>query len=445
MSVYPASLPSAPESRVAPRWRVIGCAAPRLPVETVFAHCGEPDSVFWAPPAGPAAVAWGVLERVSTAGRERMPDLKQAGAALLAEVDASAISAQPAPRLWGGLAFAPGAADADCWSGFGDANFILPRCTYWQDGEAAWLQVIVPVASAHAEAELASELARLASLATLPAPRPPQGVSAEILPPDPAAWHRQIAAILSAISAGRARKVVSAHASEVRFEHAPQAAAVLCALAAEGTSVWRYAMARGGATLLGATPERLVRLEGLAVTSEALAGTLAKSAGTAADLLASIKDRREHELVCQGVREALGPFCARLEVPATPQIRELCRLYHLATPVSGRLATPRHVMDLVYDLHPTPATGGTPRDVAFEIIATTETTPRGWYAAPVGWFDADGNGEFVVALRSGLIRDKRAWVFAGAGIVAGSQAEAELAETELKQRVMLNALGASLD
>jgi isochorismate synthase EntC len=177
------------------------------------------------------------------------------------------------------------------------------------------------------------------------------------------------------------------------------------------------------------------------VESEALAGTLARSAGSGDDLLASAKDRSEHAFVRDGIVEALAPLCGELRVPDVPRVRELRRLYHLATPIRGRLARRTHVLELCERLHPTPATCGTPRARALDMILSTEATPRGWYAAPLGWFDATGDGEFVVGLRSGLVAGREAHVHAGAGIVAGSRADRELAEAQLKQRVLLRALG----
>lgn len=434
----------APVCAEAPRWRQLSCEAPWLPLDSVFRRYGGSDAVFWSPPEGPAAVAWGLAARASATGPERMPQLRDAGARLLAAVEAD--PGAPAPRLWGGFAFAPGAAAAPFWNGFGDASFVLPRLTYWQVDGRAKLQLVCESNDTGAEAELAATRAALLRLAAAgPEADPAPAAAPRILPPDPEAWRRQVSEILAAIATGTVRKVVAAHCSEVLFSAAPPVDSVLAALADESGRVWRYAIGRADATMLGATPERLVRRRGQRVDSDALAGTLAKAAGAAADLLASTKDRREHQLVCQGVAEALAPLCSQLSVPSSPQIRELKRLYHLATPIEGQLRQPTHVIDLVSRLHPTPATGGTPRAAAFEIIAAAETTPRGWYAAPVGWFDASGDGEFVVALRSGLLAGNRAYVFAGAGIVAGSVAEQELAETELKQRVMLRALGATAD
>ena len=140
------------------------------------------------------------------------------------------------------------------------------------------------------------------------------------------------------------------------------------------------------------------------------------------------------------IRAALAD-CGELDAPPAPHVRVLRHVVHLHTPFRARLRAPRHVVELVGRLHPTPAVGGTPRELAIEWIRTREPSARGWYAAPVGWFDLDGNGEFAVAIRSGVIAGNRAQLWAGAGIVAGSDPERELAETEIKFRAMLGALG----
>jgi isochorismate synthase EntC len=145
--------------------------------------------------------------------------------------------------------------------------------------------------------------------------------------------------------------------------------------------------------------------------------------------------------VVAAIAAALGPLCDALEVPGTPEARVLRDVIHLATPIRGRLAADTHILELAAALHPTPAVGGVPRDRALAFIAGHEP-PRGWYAAPVGWFDRAGDGELAVALRSGVLRGATAHLFAGGGIVVGSDPEAELAETALKLRPMLAALGA---
>jgi isochorismate synthase EntC len=189
---------------------------------------------------------------------------------------------------------------------------------------------------------------------------------------------------------------------------------------------------RGGATFFGATPELLVAARGTHLSTEALAGTR-RPEETMEDLEQSDKNRREHAIVVEAIVEALAPLCRRLEVAPT-RIRRLRGLSHLATSISGELPAPLHLMELAARLHPTPA---------LDFLAGQEKEPRGWYAGPIGYFDDRGDGELRVALRSAIVCGRRATLYAGAGIVAGSAAPAELEEMKAKAAPMLAALGVS--
>jgi isochorismate synthase len=202
-----------------------------------------------------------------------------------------------------------------------------------------------------------------------------------------------------------------------------------------------------GACFLGATPERLVRLEGRFLKADCLAGSAPRGATEEEDrrlgeaLLADAKERHEHALVVQAVREALAPVCSSFCAPETPGLLRMPNVQHLHTPVRGTLRGQTSILELVERLHPTPAAGGLPREAALPLIRRYEPFGRGWYAAPVGWLDALGDGEFAVAIRSALIRGQEALLYAGCGIVAASDPDREYAESCLKLRPMLWALG----
>jgi isochorismate synthase len=201
-------------------------------------------------------------------------------------------------------------------------------------------------------------------------------------------------------------------------------------------------MRLGGATFLGASPERLVRRSGTRVDADALAGSARSGTrrGTRPDALrSSAKDLAEHVLVVRAIRQALAPRCRRLSSPVRPSLRSFPGLRHLHTPIRGELRDETHVLELVEALHPTPAVGGFPRDAALRFLRSHEA-PRGWYAGAFGWFDAVGDGEFAVAIRSGLVRGRRADLWAGAGVVAGSTAPAEIDEIDGKLATMMRAL-----
>ncbi|MBZ0106034.1 MAG: isochorismate synthase [Sulfuricella denitrificans] len=200
-----------------------------------------------------------------------------------------------------------------------------------------------------------------------------------------------------------------------------------------------------GGTFLGASPETLVRLQDGEVYCDALAGTAwgEGRATSAADrkLLGDVKNGREHRLVVQAIAEALRPVCARLEVPDAPQIRHLGQLRHLWSSLHGRVKTGIGLLDLLQRVHPTPAVGGYPRQAALNWLAQHGEQREDWYTGAIGWLDAAGNGEFAVALRCARLQGRVAHLYAGAGIVAGSEPQRELAETEAKFAAMLHALG----
>jgi menaquinone-specific isochorismate synthase len=198
--------------------------------------------------------------------------------------------------------------------------------------------------------------------------------------------------------------------------------------------------------LVGATPELLIRKDSWEVSSLVLAGTTPRGATPAEDsdlaraLLGSAKENEEHEYAAASLRDTLTPLCAAMYVTQRPELIRLPNVQHLGTRVRGTLAITRSALALVAAVHPTAAVGGTPTDAAVEVIRELESMDRERYAGPVGWVDADGNGEWGIALRCAQLDGHRARLFAGCGIVAGSDPTAELAETESKFRPMRNAL-----
>lgn len=198
--------------------------------------------------------------------------------------------------------------------------------------------------------------------------------------------------------------------------------------------------------LVGASPELLIRKNERQISAVTLAGTAARGDSPETDellgkeLSTSEKTRVEHRLAADSVRQILTDFCSDLSAPLEPELLRLANVQHLATPIAGRLDEDVHVLDLVRALHPTPAVGGVPTAEALEVIASLEVMDRNRYAGPIGFFRADGNGEFAIALRCAELSGARARLFAGNGIVAGSVPEEELEETRLKLAAMLSAL-----
>jgi isochorismate synthase len=423
--------------------RIVTVPAPVNRPEALLELLPTGDGFLWAPPTGPAIAGAGVAFGIRASGRRRFEEVERIAGELwpaLAELRHPAVDA-PAPRLYGGFAFAAGAASEAPWSSFGDADFALPRWSYGTDGTSAWLSLAVtgwddPEVRGGVAGAIGALLIGLARVEL----RPAAGATAfERAPEDPALWRRQVEAIRRAIVKQRCEKVVAARSSALTLAEPSRPTAVLARLADSHGDCFRFGFRRGDAWFVGATPEQLIRRRGDRVETEALAGTA--RAGEAGALLASRKDRGEQQPVVSAIRDTLAPLCRELDVPAEPKVRALPGVLHLQTPIRGILSRPTHVLELAAALHPTPAVGGFPTEAALAWIADHEPEGRGWYAAPVGWFDARGDGELAVAIRSGVLRGDRAHLYAGAGIVRDSDPDAELAETRLKLRALEQALG----
>ncbi|MDN3356145.1 isochorismate synthase [Actinomadura sp. DC4] len=305
----------------------------------------------------------------------------------------------------------------------GDSVLIVPRVVLGRRGGHAWYTTI----GDHPE-----------PLALMRPPAAPSGVrwsDGEVNAPR---HMRAVAAAVERIRAGHLSKVVLARDLLAVADSPIDTRVLLRRLADRFPSCYTFACAG----LVGATPELLVSRMGGDVESLVLAGTIARDAddGAAETLFASAKDREEHAYAADMVRGALAPLCSELTMPEVPELLRLSNLIHLATPVRGRLGEERSVLDVVAALHPTPAVGGTPTETAVDVIRELETMERGRYAGPVGWIDARGDGEWGIALRCAQVEGARARLYAGGGIVAGSDPAAELAETQTKLRVMRYAI-----
>ncbi len=257
-------------------------------------------------------------------------------------------------------------------------------------------------------------------------------------------WLDAVAQAVKEIGAGRLDKVVLARDHAVWSHHRLDPRWLAGRLARRFPDCFTFLVD----SLIGATPELLVRRRGREVLSVSLAGSAPRGADEAADaaagaaLLASDKDQREHAFAARSVAAALTPVCATSQVSPEPFLLRLDNVQHLATEVRGTLAEDLSVLSLVDRLHPTAAVGGTPRDRALDLIRRLEGMDRGRYAGPVGWVAADGDGEFGIALRCAELSGARARLFAGAGVVEGSLPEDELEETRVKLRAMQGALDA---
>lgn len=271
-------------------------------------------------------------------------------------------------------------------------------------------------------------------------------VEADFAEPDQLDWSSLVDLALAEIRAGTVEKVVLSRRLDVQGSRRFEIARLLDVLATAYPSCRIINLRRNGSSFVAATPERLLRFDGRAVTVDAIAGTTGRSEcserdrALGAELRHSEKNLREHAFVVDAVRQALEPCCRAIEVPPAPELMQLRNAQHLWSPISAEASPGTDIFDLAERLHPTPATNGQPRLAAHQWLRAQEPFARGWYTGAAGFIQPDTSGELWVLLRCARICGARAELYAGAGIVTGSDPQAEWDETEAKLAAMLTAL-----
>ena len=416
-------------------------------------RAGEPWFCFEQPDRDRAALAaLGCVRRLTGAGPGRFAAAAAAWRELAGRAEADAPDGPPGagPVAVGGFAFADDGGAAPHWAGFSPADLIVPEVALARRGGDVRLTLAALAAADDVPEELAARLERRTRelrAAALPLVDPaPAGRFriASIAPPEH--YEAAVARAVERIRAGDFEKIVLAREVVVHAPADHDAAAVFGVLRAAFESCYVFCAGRGDAAFIGASPELLVRREGLRASTVALAGSTRRSADPAVDdhlgeqLLRSDKDREEQAIVTRRIARALRPHAVWVAAPDEPAIVKVANIQHLATPIRAQLTHPRSVIELAGLLHPTPAVGGEPHAVSAPRIPALEGLDRGWYAGPVGWTDANEDGEFCVALRCALLRGREARLHAGVGVVRDSDPAAELAETEVKLGALLPVL-----
>lgn len=415
-------------------------------------RAGEPWFCLEQPDRGGSALgAVGSVRTLEAAGPGRFAEVAAgwralAGPALADDPDGPSGCGLVA---LGGFAFDAGGGASPAWHGFAAASLIVPEASLARRDGRAWLTVNVDVAPDDTVADaMARVRLRESELSTEPLPLldpAPIGTYDVVSPMPPAHYEEAVARAVQRIRAGEFEKLVLAREVEVHAPVPHDPAAVLGLLREAFPSSFVYAVGRGDATFIGASPELLIRREGQRATTVALAGSARRSADPAVDdhlgeqLLRSDKDRGENAIVARRIARTLRPHSVWVTAAPEPAVVRVANIQHLATPIRAQLTSPIEAVELAGRLHPTPAVGAEPA-AALSVIPALEGFDRGWYAGPVGWTDASGDGEFCVALRCALLRGQVARCYAGCGIVRDSDPAAELAESEVKLQVMLPAL-----
>ncbi|MHB8658189.1 MAG: isochorismate synthase [Solirubrobacteraceae bacterium] len=431
------------------------CPAARDPAAVVLGsrRCDEPFFVFEQPERdGFALAGLGCVDELRAGHVGRFKTMEELWGRVASEALRDHPDAPPGSGLVvvGGFAFAPNGCDSARWDGFATGSLHVPEVSLSRSAGNVWITVNLLVSAddtlADAQARVTERLSALREV-TLPLLDPaPSGTYRVLSPMPPSHYEEAVARAVQRIRGGELEKIVLAREVEVHAPSVHDPAAILGVLREGFPSCFVFAVGRGDATFLGASPELLVRREGARASTVALAGSTRRSADPAVDdhlgeqLLRSEKDREENAIVARRIARVLLPHAVWVTAAPEPMLVRVANIQHLAAPIRAQLRGPLGALELVGLLHPTPAVGGEPGEPAERLIPALEGLDRGWYAGPVGWTDPTGDGEFCVALRCALLRGGLAHLYAGCGIVRDSDPVSELAETETKFGALLPVL-----
>jgi salicylate biosynthesis isochorismate synthase/menaquinone-specific isochorismate synthase len=402
------------------------------------------------PDRGFALAGLGSAVQVVSRGDDRFTDLAERCARATHDRVANEPSRLPAGAgpVWStGFAFSPRGGSDPLWSSLPPALATMPELTLSRGPEGAFLTASIFLEPGSDPGVLlraaAGRIGSLREAALTPADPLPTASSRIYGRYSPERYEKIVAAAVERIRSTDIDKVVLARELTVEAPTAYDPVVVFGSLRELFPSCFCFCVGTGQAAFLGASPELLVRRSGAVAATVALAGTTSRSADPAVDdhlgeaMLRSPKVRDEHGIVVRRIERSLRSHAVWVHSENQPFVIKVGNLQHLATPIRAQLAESHSAIALAGLLHPTPAIGGEPRAPALELIKELEGIDRGWYTGPIGWMDAAEDGEFCVGLRSALVRDREAHLFAGCGIVADSDPGAELQESELKFEALL--------
>lgn len=359
------------------------------------------------------------------------------------------------PVLFGGLSFDPENRTESEWSTFPSAYFVVPSFQLMiKNGKTS---ILINYVSENGDAveefdRLRDERDRLIHIAQVEEFGPmakPEVMAIEEIGKD--RYMNTVAGVTKKIKAGDAEKVVIARSIKLHFENDVSSVTALHHISNEQQESYHFGLQKEDSLFFGATPERLIEIENGRAYSACVAGSIRRGKSAiedrmlGEDLLNDRKNREEHQYVVNMITHVFDTYCTDITIPKMPKLMKIRDIQHLFTPVEGQLDQGIDIFSLVKALHPTPALGGVPTDVSLEMIRHEEGMNRGYYAAPIGWTDTAGNGEFAVAIRSGLLKNNQAYLYAGGGIVADSEPNEEYEETWVKFRPVMRALGGKIN
>ena len=443
----------------------VSIPAPGMDTAVFLQQALGQERFFWAEANGGLTLAgFGIAADLFAWGASRFTQIQQQARNIFANAIIKSENPHLAgPHLFGGFAFIDDFTPDNTWSIHRPAQFILPHYQLAQQGGKSWLTLNAILSEDESPDALLPELkvALAARLENILTQSHRQSRIAEAkkskdfqkpvqidFPMSYSDWQIMINHATQTMRDGPLNKVVLSRVCEIRYAQKVDVDEALAYLNANYPDCYRFLFEpRPFHAFYGATPELIVQANGRSLQTMGLAGSIARGStptedkALAQELLSSAKNQHEHALVVESIRRRLELLTSELNIPDQPSILQLGYIQHLFTPIQATLHRADGVLPILQNLHPTPALGGQPRELAMPFISQAEPVPRGWYGAPVGWLDHKLDGAFGVAIRSAVTQDRRVWLYSGAGIVADSDPQAEWEETGLKFRPMLNALG----
>ena len=415
---------------------------------------------YWEKPSDNFSIAAaGEVARIRSTGKNRFSDASRAGKKLIHEIFhfSKLTHSKTAPHLFGGFSFYDHNISKD-WAEFGAASFTLPECSIIVNGSLCLLTITlklnnndkVETLTNHIYEQLVylNEFCSSENYETAPESDKNHNVK---LPnqdsPEFFNWKYSIDSATNHIEQGKYEKIVLARKLRIKTPNFVCDTHILNKLRHQYPDCYSFLIRQSEqSSFIGCTPERLASFNNEFILTEGLAGSTPRGTTASEDvqleneLLKSKKDRNEHEFVINAIFKSLQSYSDSLHIPKLPSVKKLTNVQHLYTPIRAHIKKGVSKTEVLKNLHPTPAVGGYPREQAVPFISQFEDFDRGWYAAPIGWINANGDGEFVVAIRSGLIKHDEVNFYAGCGIVKGSDPSKEWEETNLKFIPMLSAL-----
>lgn len=415
---------------------------------------------YWEKPSDSFSIAAaGEISRIKTTGSTRFKDASNAGKKLINKIfHFSKLShTKTAPHLFGGFSFYDHNV-GKTWSDFGSASFTLPEWSIIRSGSLSLLTLTFELKNTDTQQSLTNSIYKLLDKLDELCSTEGYEVGPEFtnthsvtIPNEDSSdffkWKYDIENATNDIAQDKYEKIVLARKLKIKLDHEVCDTHILNRLRNQYPDCFSFLIRQNGdSSFIGCTPERLASFNKDYILTEGLAGstprgkTATEDARLEADLMDSKKDRNEHDFVINAIQKNLNKYSDSIELPKFPSVKKLTNVQHLYTPIRAHIKNGVSKTEVLQNLHPTPAVGGFPRDEAVPYISTFEDFNRGWYASPIGWINANGDGEFVVAIRSGLIKKDEVNFFAGCGIVEGSDPLKEWQETNLKFIPMLSAL-----